>query len=371
MRVRAYMKATVQQTAFATALDSVCKGISKDNTNPIYGGVLIEVDDGVMNLTSMNSTRSIKCSIQAFVEDPGAAVLPGELLSKTVSKMPDSPILLVSDGTGMFIRCERARLRLNSLEVRRFSEFPHVETSASISVPTPLFVTMANKACRYVMREQAGRPECMGIHIVAGDGVLRMQATDSYRFFEARAEVDAGAFDAIVDVESIRDMAKMAPSDTVEIGVSDHQVTLASGSVSYVGRAIYGRFPNIDMVMPESFSTTIVVDPSELMASLSRLEGIAKQNGKVELSLSESTVTLRASSPDSGEAFEELDVEASGDDVRVPLAFQFLLDGLRSMGDTVTLGFNGPRAPSIMQSTDGCDVTHFMMPTAPFGVAES
>lgn len=363
-----HMKVTVQQTSFATALDSVCKGITKDNTNPIYGGVLIEVDDGVMNLTSMNSTRSIKCNISANVEDAGAAVLPGELLARTVAKMPDAPVSMVSDGTGMLIRCGRARLRLNSLEVRRFSTFPEIEPSTSIVVPSVMFSTMANKACRYVMREQAGRPECMGIHIVARDGILRMQATDSYRFFEASADVGADGFDAIVDVESIRDMAKMAPSDTVEIGVSDNQVTLASGSVSYVGRAIYGRFPDVSMVMPDTFATEVTVDPKDAIASLSRIEGIARQNGKIELSVHDGTVTLRASSPESGEAFEEFDVESRGDDVRVPLAYQFLLDGLKSMGEVVTIGFNGPTAPSIMRSVDGCDVMHFMMPTTPFAI---
>lgn len=362
------MKVTVQQTSFATALDAVCKGISKDNTNPIYGGVLIEVDGGTMSLTSMNSTRSIKCAISADVEDPGAAVLPGELLSRTVAKMSDGPVHMVSDGTGMFIRCGRARLRLNSLEVRMFSTFPEVEPSALISVPSSLFSTMANKACRYVMKEQAGRPECMGVHVIASDGVLKMQATDSYRFFEVSSETDADGFDAIIDVESMRDMAKMAPSDVINVGVSDNQVTLTSGSVSYVGRAIYGRFPDISMVMPESFATEITIDPREVVASLSRIEGIARQNGKIEFSVHGGTVTLRASSPESGEAFEEFDVESRGDDVRIPLAYQFLLDGLKSMGETATIGFNGPRDPSIMRSVDGCDVMHFMMPTTPLAM---
>lgn len=357
------MKVTVQQAAFAAALDAVCKGISKDNTNPIYGGVLIEVDGDALALTSMNSMRSIMCRIPANIDEIGSVVLPGDLLAKTVAKMPDSPVSLLSDGSGTSVRCGRARLRLNSLEVRRFDTFPVVEPTASISVPRLTFVTMANKACRYVMKEQAGSPECMGVHIIADHGTLRMQSTDSYRYFEASAKVDVGGFDAIIDVTSIRDMASMAPGDTIEIGVSENQVTLSSGSVSYIGRAIYGRFPNIALVMPSDFATEATFDPRDAMAALSRIDGIARQNGRVELTTCDSTISLRASSPESGEAVEEFDANLSGPKVRIGLANQFLADGLKSMGDVVNMGFNGASNPSVMRSEDVCDVMYLMMPT--------
>ena len=357
------MKATVQQAAFATALDAVCRGMSKDNVNPIYGGVLIEVGDDSMSLRSMNSMRSIRYEIPANVDDGGGIVLPGEILAKTVSKMPDSPVSLLSDGSATSVRCGRARLKLNSIEAERFSTFPEVEPTASISVPRSTFTEMAGKACRYVMREHTGHPECMGVHVVAGNGMLRMQSTDSYRFFEASADVDVGEFDAIVDVASIRDMASMAPNETIEVGVSKNQGMLASGSVSYVGRVIYGRFPSLEAIMPESFASKATFNPHDALAALSRIEGIAKQSGKVVLTLHDSTVSLRSSLPERGEAVEEFDVDASGPDVEIGLSHQFLLEGLKSMGDTVDVGFNGPANPLVMRSSDTCDAMYLVMPT--------
>ena len=95
------MRVIVQQAPFATALDAVCKGISKDNTNAAYGGVLLDARDDVLSLTSMNVTRSIRYRIPADVEEPGVALLPGELLSKTVSKMPDMPVKNLNQTAGV------------------------------------------------------------------------------------------------------------------------------------------------------------------------------------------------------------------------------------------------------------------------------
>ena len=357
------MKLYVQQTSFAAALDAVCKRISKNNVNPIYGGVLLRTGNDALELTSTNSVRSIRHTVSAQVEEPGEIVLPGELLSKYVSKMPDGPVTVAIEQGGTVVKCGRSHLRLNHMDPRLFDEFPVVESMASITMPRDLFVSMVDRASRYVLKEPTGNPQYMGVHVMSKDGLLKMLSTDGYRFFEASAHVDVGDFEATIDTEALRDMASMATADEVAMGVSESQVTMSCGSVSYVGRAISGTYPSFAMILDRLHRNTVVtVDPHDIASALARIAMVAKDNGRAVTTIGNDTVTLSASSPESGEAVAEVDADVTGPELTIGLSHRYLSEGLRSFGDTVDMAFDGPEKAVLMTAHDDCDILYLLMP---------
>ena len=357
------MRLYVQQASFAAALDDVCKRISKNNVNPIYGGVLLRTVNDTLELTSTNSVRSIRHAIVAQVEEPGEIVLPGELLSKSVGRMADGTVTVETDHGGTVVKCGRSRLRLNHMGSKLFDEFPEVEPTSVMTMPRELFASMVERATRYVQREQTGRPELLGVHVVAHDGTLEMSSTDSYRFFQAVAEVDAGDFDAIIDAESLRDMASMGTADEVTMGVSKNQVTMTCDDVSYVGRAISGSYPSFRALLDQCHGTVhVTLDPHAMMSALSSVAIVAKDTGRVEITPGDKSLTLRATSQESGEAVTEVDADVDGTVETIGLSHKYLLEGLRSMGDEVDMTLESPTSAVLMRSVDDCDMTYMLMP---------
>ena len=356
------MRVVVQQAHFATALDAVCKGISKDNTNAAYGGVLLETDGDALMLTSMNVTRSIRYRISASVEEPGVALLPGTLLSKTVAKMPDMPVTVETDGTSNVVTCGRSRLRLTSIDAERFGGFPEVDATSTITIPRGMFVSMASRASRCASKESMGREEFTAVHVQACDGRLMMHATDTYRMVEVASDASLGDFEAMLSATSMRDMCDMACSDEVEIGVSENQVRMSSGNVTYVSRVIEGRFPRFDAIVPSDCMTRVHIDTRELHDALGRVAGVAKANGKVEIAVGDDVMGLRAFAPDSGEAVESVSVEMDGPQNAINLSCQFMSEGLRLMGESTELRLVDSGKPAVMVSYGECDVTYVLMP---------
>ena len=357
------MRLYVQQASFAAALDDVCKRISKNNVNPIYGGVLLRTVNDTLELTSTNSVRSIRHAIGAQVEEPGEIVLPGELLSKSVGRMADGTVTVETELGGTVVKCGRSRLRLNHMDANLFEEFPKVEPTSVMTVPRDLFASMVERATRYVQREQTGRPILLGVHVMAHDGVLEMSSTDSYRFFEATASVEAGDFDAIIDAESLRDMASMGMTDDVTMGVSENQVTMSCGDVSYVGRAISGTYPSFQPLLEQCHGIAhAIVDPHAMMSALSSIAIVAKDTGRVEVTPGSNSLTLRAASQESGEAVAEVDADVDGTVETIGLSHKYLFEGLRSMGDEVDMMMESSVKAVVMRSSDDCDMTYMLMP---------
>lgn len=357
------MRLYVQQASFAAALDAVCKRISKNNANPIYGGVLLRTVDDALELTSTNTTRSIRHTIEARVEESGETVLPGELLSKSVGCMADGTVTVETELGGTVVKCGRSRLRLNHMDARMFDEFPRIEPTSTLTVSRTLFGSMVERSSRYVQKEQTGRPELLGVNVSAHGGVLKMSSTDGHRFFEASANIGECDFEAIVDVESLRDMASLATSDDVTIGMSDNQVTMESGNVSYVGRIINGAYPPFAPLLERhNRNITVTVDPHSVITALASVAIVAKDSGRVELTTMDRSVTLRAVSQDRGEATVEVDADVSGGSETIGLSHKYLSEGMRSMGEVVDMAIDGPLSAVVMRSTDDCDMTYMLMP---------
>src|SRR5207237_478138 len=98
-----------------------------------------------------------------------------------------------------------------------------------------------------------------------------------------------------------------------------------------ISRILTGQFPNYEAVLPRDNNKSIVLERGELTDAVRRVSQLADQRSHaVKLSVSKEGVEISASSPEYGEAKENIDKEYAGDAISIGFNSSHLLDCLAS-----------------------------------------
>jgi DNA polymerase-3 subunit beta len=135
--------------------------------------------------------------------------------------------------------------------------------------------------------------------------------------------------------------------------------------VALVMRLIDGEFPNYEQVIPADAKFRVAVPKEELLSALKRVSVVASDRSRgVRLALSGGQLTVSASSPDFGEASEELEVSYDGDDLTVGFNSRYLTDVLAVLPDTarVEIGLIDDVSPGVLRTEDDETYNYIVMP---------
>ena len=104
------MKFTVSQAALAKALLVVTKGMATNSTLPILSGIYIRAHEGALEFQTTNLTISIRHKIAANVEEEGATVVSGKILTNIVKTLPDAAVTFEGFDRLVTITCDGQQL---------------------------------------------------------------------------------------------------------------------------------------------------------------------------------------------------------------------------------------------------------------------
>ena len=364
------MKFTVSQSALQRALSVVSKGIAGAASMPILTGVKIEATEGSVEFQSTNGNISIRHAIAANVEEDGAMVVSGKVISNVAKNLPDSAVTIADDGTQATVSCERTHFRLNTLNPGDFPEFPNIDPERSIELPSELLTSMVDKVYKVVSKDTS-RPILSGVLLTVENNTIRLVATDSYRLAVCDSNTETSdtdeAFEAIVPGATFHDvLALPSMTERVSIGITASQVVFSFGNTTYVSRRIEGNFPNFRQLLPTTRNSVVRLDAQQLVQALRRVSVIAQSNPSVRFDADADGGVLRlsASSPDQGEASELLGVEVEGESMSIALNFHYVLDCVSAVsGDAdVELELLSSMQPAIFKSYASINYLYLLMP---------
>jgi len=369
------MKFSIARSSLLDSLSVVTKALSSRTTLPILSGILLSAADGAVVLQATDLEISIRDSVPADVEQAGAVVVPGRLLSDVVRKMPDVAIHVEStsfDRISVSCRSEKAGVisfELRTLGADDFPRFPEVDPDLTVDIPTSLLGSMVRQVSKAVSRDEA-RPVLTGILLAIDEDEIRMVATDSYRLAVRVAHLEFPSkekIEVVIPGKALEEVPKVAgASDNVTMGVSSNQVVFTSGMTTYVTRRIEGTFPNYKQLIPADGETRITVDKTELLEAAQRVSVMAQHNAPLRMKIADNALTLSAATQDVGEASEDLMIEASGNPLEIAFNHVFLLDGVGSTEDERLVFFaTSPLKPGVFTAVDGVSYVYLIMPVRP------
>jgi len=229
-----------------------------------------------------------------------------------------------------------------------------LETKAKISAQT--LIEMINKTL-YAVSLDEGRYNMNGVCLeLLKDGKsssLRMIATDGHRLALINRPLDGVSFTGLVvkgtkkndgvsdhvivprkGLAEVRKALETAGDVPVGVDVIEGFLVVEGPSWKLVVQLVDSEFPNYEGVLPKSAGTKIAVLSSQLAQALKRVSLVVSDKNKgVRLDFFSNLVRISSSSPEVGEAQEEVEVQYKGRDFSVGFNARYLMDALATVGE--------------------------------------
>ena len=369
------MKSIIDRASLLRPLGHVQSVVERRNTIPILANVLIKATNGRISLTATDMDMDIVESVECNVTQEGSVTVPAHTLYDIVRKLPDgSDVSLESDSeTGrLSVKAGRSNFTLPILPP---DEFP---TMSGEELPCNFMLSAADARViidrtRFAISSEETRYYLNGIYIHATESnnvqVLRAVATDGHRLARVEVPLPDGASQmpsVIVPRKAVVEIRKLIEDTEGEIAVSlsETKLCFASGGTILTTKLIDGTFPDYERVIPSGNDKIMQVNCNDLAEVVDRVATISTEKSRsVKLQMSEGILVLSASSPESGTAREEIEVQYSAESMEIGFNSRYLLDIANQIeGATIEFSLADSGSPTIVRDQEDDTALYVLMP---------
>ncbi len=369
------MKLTIERAALLKSLAHVQSVVERRNTIPILSNVLIEAGQGRLELTATDMDLTIVEQVAAEVRGPGATTAQAHTLYDIVRKLPEgAQVELVTSGDGgrMTLSSGRSTFTLSTLPKEDFPAGGADALPQNFSMTAGELKNLVDRT-RFAISTEETRYYLNGIYLHAATSgevaVLRAVATDGHRLARFEMPLPSGAQEipgVIVPRKTVGELRKLIEESdqTVQVSLSDTKVRFAFDSTVLTSKLIDGTFPDYERVIPSDNDKVMGVDCRSFSAAVDRVSTISTEKSRaIKLSLTDSSLTLSATSPESGSAVEELEVEYGGDALEIGFNSRYLLDIAQQIeGEGAEFVLSDASSPTIVRDVDDASALYVLMP---------
>lgn len=348
---------TITRQNLHQGLGAVSASIPTKTTLPVLSNVLLESDDSALWVSGTDLDVSIRVKVAAEVKQGGAITAPGRKLQELTRELPDEPVDLQVKGQQVEIKCGYSRFKLNGLASEEFPNFPAIDFEEGWTVSEDSLRNLIQKTAFAVSNEES-RPILNGVLWELGESSMSMVATNGHRLARMTVKSDsaaAGTADFIVPPAALAQVERLFDGDgELTVARGGNYLGFRSDTREVYTRLIDGKYPNYDQVIPKGNDKIARIDRAAMEAAVRRMAVVASdQTRRIKLTLASDRVHLDASTPDLGEAHDELELDYEGEALEIGFNANYLLEVLRNMpAGEVTFSFLTSERAAIVQPGD-------------------
>lgn len=347
--------------------------VERKNTMPILANVKMTAEDGLLQVWATDLEVSLVGDAQAEVSRAGSIAVDAKVLYEIVRELPDSKVTAqVTKSNRLEIESGQARFKINGTSADEYPSVMGVQLNDPISVDAGKLTEMMEKTIFAVSTDET-RFNINGVYVEALENEsgkqLRFVATDGHRLAAIDRPADGLEFknSVIIPRKGISELRKLLDGNegVAQVGINEGFFTVSSENVTLGIRLVDGQFPDYKQVIPTSVKTTISVDRNTLLSAVKRVSLVTTDKSKaLKFSLSDSNLHISSSSPEYGEASDNLTVDQKGDNVTIGFSSRYLIDILNAMNgvEKITIRFNGEVAPGLFLGNEDESYRCVVMP---------
>lgn len=363
------MKVICEKEKLVEAINIVQKAVSSKNTMQILECILLRVnanDELVLTTTDLEFT--IEHTIHAKTFDSGAIAVNSKTFGDIIKKIPDSEIeLSIGDNRLLKIESDSTNVNISGLSDDSFPDIEKFTGDNIININQQIFRDMIKHTIFAVGLDET-RPIFMGSLIECDGSDLYMVSIDGTRIALRKTEVSEGSpiFKAIIHGKILNEISKILLSndDEITISMNDKQLMININQTTIVSKLLEGDFFDYKSSIPQTFSTSIIVNTKEFLNSveLASTITISEKKYPIKLTVKNGFLVVSANT-EIGNIKNEIEVEMSGDELEIGFNPKYFLDALRVIEEEKTeVCFTSAIGPCIVRSIESDDYKYLILP---------
>jgi len=334
------MEITVSKFELLRELTATQGVVERKTTIPILSNYLFEASGDKLSITATDLDLSLRTSCPAKVKKEGSCTIPARKLYDYVKLLPDAEITIkLLENHWVSIRCGRSNTKMVGMAKSNFPSLPVFPTAGVIKISAPVLRSMIAKTGFAIANEES-RYTLSGALMVLKPESITMVATDGHRLAHIerageKFEGVSGEMKTLVPKKAMDELKSLLDSDVETIDFAKDESTLffRVGPRLLTSRQLTGQFPNYEAVLPKDITKSVLIQGDELGAAISRVAQFADERSRaVRLRLEKGELKLSASSTETGESEDSLEVAYTGDAVAIGFNAQYLIDFIKATG---------------------------------------
>lgn len=301
----------------------------------------------------------------------GRILLPAAYLSGIVRKLPAGSVTLeASAPQRVTIACGSTLCRLCGMAPELFPPLPDLTAGSHLAIPSGRLKRMIRQVS-FAVSASDTRPVLTGVSCRMDGHRLQMLATDSIRFSSRIAPVamkrDTAAPPAIIPAASLSELERLLPDSDEAIDIwigTGHMAFQAKQWLLYTA-LIDGAYPEVDKLLPQAYSTELVVDTAPLREAIERVSVLAGGDSAMMLNVTtRDRIELICRNEEAGDAVEEVPLrQMHGEPLSICVNVHYMRDVVRTAESAaLRFKFGGPWKPIMIQPPEDVDTTYVLTP---------
>lgn len=334
------MEITVSKFELLRELTATQGVVERKTTIPILSNYLFEAVGDKLSLTATDLDLSLRTSCNAKVKKEGACTIPARKLYEYVKLLPDADITIrLLENHWVSIRCGRSNTKMVGMARSNFPGLPVFPSAGVIKIPAGVLRSMIAKT-GFAIASEESRYTLNGALMVLKPESITMVATDGHRLAHVerageKFEGVSGEMKTLIPKKAMDELKSLLDSDieTIDFAKDESTLFFRVGPRLLTSRQLTGQFPNYEAVLPKDISKSITLHGEELGAAIARVAQFADERSRaVRLRLEKDELKLSASSTETGESEDSLEVAYDGEPMAIGFNAQYLIDFIKATG---------------------------------------
>jgi len=366
------MKFSCQSNVLQKSISIVEKAVSTRSTIPVLENMYFELKNKQLILRGNDLEIGIEHGIQVDQSElDGSVLIKAKTISSIISKIPNQQLEVKADQTKMTLKGENIDFDILCLDSGEYPIFPNIETGQSFQI-TISDLTELIKHTLFSASFDETKQFLNGIFVKMEEGTLYFVATDGYRLAlkQLKQETFNHQFAVIIPYKAMSELQKVIqqldPTKSVNITISERQVSFSVDQFLLISRVIEGKFPDYKQVLPKQINNSIKLSRKALLEACERASIISSiSNNVVRFNFEGAKIVIKAQAPAMGEFQEEIKVERieGQDDLKIAFNVRLVVDALKNMeSDDLKISLNDALSPCLYEPVSGGDYTYVIMP---------
>ncbi|MCP4148623.1 MAG: DNA polymerase III subunit beta [bacterium] len=327
------MNIFVEKSHFANELKLFQGIFEKKTLMDILENIKITAfENGTLELVATDLEIGLQSTISADVNEPGTFTVNGKDLYDLISRMPDGNVeISENNDLQIVVTNERktSKYKLLGLQSSDYPQLPVSDFTNSSKIEMKKFGSIINKSYYIISPEM--KFNLGGALMTINDTKLELAATDGHRlaylFYDREDQLEE-PLEFIVSRKTLLELVKMCESDEMEFSHDKNNLFFKYKNRILSSRIIDQKFPNYRAVIPETTKYRVVLNADELLQTLRRVLIFKTRNNGVIFNFADNKLIIERTTPEKGEAHEELEIDYAEEKINVAFNGSFLIDFL-------------------------------------------
>lgn len=346
--------------------------VERKNTIPILANVLMEAKADEVQMLATDLEVGLRSRCPASVSRSGSLTLPAKKFFEIVRALPDTDVRIEQDNTSVTVAADRFDSKMQTLPREDFPTVPEPTGNATATLPGKIFREMVART-QFAITSEDTRYFLNGAQLVLAPRSMTLVATDGHRLalvtVPREAGEDTGELKVILPKKTLMELSRLLGEgdEVIRYEQGENHLFFTVGARLLISRKIEGQFPAYERVIPKGNDKRIEFERDRVTSAIKRVALLSNERSRaVKLLIEGGKVEVTSSSPEFGEAKEQLNVEYSGPPLQICFNAQYVLDFLGVVEtDVVALELKDEVSQALMRPVnppDGHEYTYVIMP---------